>query len=324
MRTIKDGKSRSDDSKFAFVDMARRGKTNATAIVLAIVACVAAYQVVGIALGFMWGFGLALNQAFFYRPMPAPEFIQLATIFLASIALFVGLRLAMIRVLRRPLLSAVSVDMSFRPGRVALGAALWLFASVPALVLLAVIAAQSDIPLSTQISNVFKAASGEPKWIAWLLCIAIFPFQTAIEELAFRGCLTQSLGQILRVRWLVAVIVAVLFAAMHGLRGWPSFWYYVSMSLGLSAISLMDQRLELAMGAHLMNNIWAAGFALLLGASTSPGQPSNILGAATWLGIGSNATRYVAIIGLMWMLVLLRRQRIRAGTGRRGARLQDK
>ena len=304
--------------------MARRGKTSVGAVASAIVACVAAYQIVGIALGFMWGFGLALNQALFHRPILAPEFIQLATIFLASIALFVGLRVAMNRVLRRPLLSAVSVDMRFRPGRIALGAALWLLASVPALALLAVIAAQSEIPLSTQIANVFKAASGEPKLIAWLICIAIFPFQTAIEELAFRGCLTQSLGQILRIRWLVAVIVAVVFAAMHGLRGWPSFWYYVSMSLGLSAISLMDQRLELAMGAHLMNNIWAAGFALLLGAETTSGQSANLLRAATWLEIGPNATRYVVIIGLMWMLVVLRRQRMRAGAGRRSAGLQPK
>ncbi len=66
----------------------------------------------GIALGFMWGFGLALNQALFHRPILAPEFIQLATIFLGSIALFVDLSLAMIRVLRRPFLSAVSVDMT--------------------------------------------------------------------------------------------------------------------------------------------------------------------------------------------------------------------
>jgi hypothetical protein len=66
MSTIKDDMSTINDSKFAFIDMARRGKTSVGAVALAIVACVAAYQIVGIALGFMWGFGLALKIPRFF------------------------------------------------------------------------------------------------------------------------------------------------------------------------------------------------------------------------------------------------------------------
>jgi hypothetical protein len=68
--------------------------------------------------------------------------------------------------------------------------------------------------------------------------------------------LTQTLGQFLRHRWLLVLIVGLLFALAHGFsHGILAVLYFVIISLGLSTLTLMDGRLELAIGAHAANNI---------------------------------------------------------------------
>jgi len=287
------------DSRYAFIDMARLGQTGVSTFALAVLVCLSGLVAMSFALGGAWGFYLGVYKALRHHAAPAVQFTQLITIALGALALFFALRMTAKRVLRRPLVSLVSTDMTFRPGRVVLGAVLWLVASVPAVTLAEFINRVLQPGSRDGLGVTFSWPSGSTEMVALILFVAIFPFQAAVEELVFRGGLTQNLGQFIRSRWVLAVIVALVFAAAHGARGWPNFWYYVVLSLGATAVSLSDQRLELAMGAHIMNNLWAATMVLLFSGHPSGAGVPNLITHANWLAVVPNIVRYLLILALL-------------------------
>jgi hypothetical protein len=91
-----------------------------------------------------------------------------------------------------------------------------------------------------------------------LLTIITIPFQAFSEELFFRGWLTQTLRQYVRLPVAVVVIVAVVFAAYHRQYNFHGKMEIFAGSIGYSVLSLRDQRLELSTGAHTMLNICVA------------------------------------------------------------------
>jgi len=301
------------DSRCAFIDMARLGRTGAGALAHAVFVCVAIYMAVTFTLVFGWSFYLGFYKAAFHRMAPVAPFAQMMVIAIGSAALFIGVSRATRRTLGRPLLSLVSVDMTFRPGRVVLGAALWLVASL--LVVAVGILLQRWLAPAQQsaLASRFHWPTGRAQVIALILFAAIFPFQAAIEELVFRGALTQNLGQFVKSRWVLAVIIALLFAAAHGKRGWPNFFYYVVLSLGGTAVSLSDERLELAMGAHIMNNLWAAIFVLLSSGHASGAGVPSVVTQASWLALIPNALHYLLILALVRATKLVSWRRVLRG-----------
>jgi uncharacterized protein len=86
----------------------------------------------------------------------------------------------------------------------------------------------------------------------------VIPFAAFAEELYFRAWLTQTIGRYIRSTTTVVVLVAVLFAAFHTQYDLRLKTLIFVNSLGLSALSLRDQRLELAIGAHSMANACVA------------------------------------------------------------------
>lgn len=98
-----------------------------------------------------------------------------------------------------------------------------------------------------------------------LISLLLLPFQTAFEELAFRGYLTQGFYLLFRSKWVSFIIVAVLFALMHlsnpevktfGLA--VALPQYLIMGFILGFVALQDDGLELAIGLHTINNFLAA------------------------------------------------------------------
>lgn len=98
-----------------------------------------------------------------------------------------------------------------------------------------------------------------------LVVIILLPFQTTCEEVLFRGYLSQGIGAWTRNRWVVLIVVSSLFALMHisnpevkefgfGL----AMPQYLLMGLFLGLISILDDGIELAIGAHFINNASAA------------------------------------------------------------------
>ena len=98
-----------------------------------------------------------------------------------------------------------------------------------------------------------------------LIILILMPFQTSIEELMFRGYLTQGVAKWTRSRWWALVIPSLLFALMHIANPevkeygfWLSMPQYLIMGLMLGLISILDDGIELALGIHFINNALSA------------------------------------------------------------------
>lgn len=102
-----------------------------------------------------------------------------------------------------------------------------------------------------------------------LILIALFllPIQTSFEEIFIRGYLMQGIGLIGVYRFVPLLITSSLFGLMHimnpeienfGLEIMMAF--YISFGLFLGIITLMDDGLEIPLGIHAANNIYATIF----------------------------------------------------------------
>ena len=104
----------------------------------------------------------------------------------------------------------------------------------------------------------------KPFLVLLVVSLVLFPFQTAFEEVLFRGYLMQSVGLLVKNRWIPLVFSSVLFGLLHGLNpevekmGMIIMLYYIGTGLLLGIITLMDEGIELALGFHAANNIVAA------------------------------------------------------------------
>lgn len=91
-----------------------------------------------------------------------------------------------------------------------------------------------------------------------LLCI---PFQAAFEEVVFRGYMMQGFAVLARNRWIPLLMTSLLFGLMHSfnpeveefgfLKMMPQ---YVLFGLIFGIITILDDGIEAAIGAHAANN----------------------------------------------------------------------
>jgi membrane protease YdiL (CAAX protease family) len=97
-----------------------------------------------------------------------------------------------------------------------------------------------------------------------VVAVLLIPLQSAAEELFFRGYLMQGLGSMLGRGWAALLISSLLFAAVH--LGNPELarfgrgfvFYYVGVGVAFGLATLLDDGLEVAIGAHAANNLWGA------------------------------------------------------------------
>jgi len=240
----------------AFIDLARLGRTDWRSGVKALLLIVGWQLLVGIPAGlvlYIWGGAL-------------PDgFMEVAVLASVTAAWLLGLRSAARRGHRRPLLSLVSVDLRLDVRRIGLGAVFWLIANIVVTAALIVLGALAHPAGRIDLTDDFGMPQSRAFLVAGLVSMALFPLQAASEELAFRGWLTQTLGQFVRRRWILVPVIALLFALAHAPYAGPFvFPVYVIMSIGLSSLTLLDQRIELAIGAHAANNIFVVMVSLFL------------------------------------------------------------
>lgn len=107
---------------------------------------------------------------------------------------------------------------------------------------------------------------GKVFWLL-LICIAILPIQTTLEELVFRSYLMKGFGLVASHKWIPLVITSILFGLVHSTNPEiakygvvPMQLYYVSAGLLLGIMTIMDDGLELAIGVHAATNIYGALF----------------------------------------------------------------
>lgn len=96
-----------------------------------------------------------------------------------------------------------------------------------------------------------------------VISLLLIPFQAAFEEVLFRGYLMQGFTAILRNRWFPVIMTSVLFGLMHALNpevkefGFLTMMpQYIFFGLIFGVITILDDGIEAAMGAHAANNIF--------------------------------------------------------------------
>ncbi|GEM_PF-87929 len=97
-----------------------------------------------------------------------------------------------------------------------------------------------------------------------IIALIAFPIQASFEEIFFRGYLLQAIGLIARKPLLVLVIDSLIFAALHWWNGSNPVMsssivisaFIIGLMLGL--ITLADDGIELAVGIHIVNNLYVA------------------------------------------------------------------
>ncbi|HEU4947090.1 MAG TPA: CPBP family intramembrane glutamic endopeptidase [Kribbella sp.] len=151
----------------------------------------------------------------------------------------------------------------------------WLLACcLPALGYLAV-----SYGLSLALDSVIATDETDPgAWVGWeqfvvpaLVILLLVPFQSAAEELVFRGWLVQAIGAyapapvdgnglaqtvraLLRSPWPALVISSVLFVSAHGYTGWAMADIFLfAMTIGW--LTIRTGGVEAAIALHALNNI---------------------------------------------------------------------
>jgi membrane protease YdiL (CAAX protease family) len=96
-----------------------------------------------------------------------------------------------------------------------------------------------------------------------VISVLLIPFQAAFEEVIFRGYLMQGFAAMLRNRWFPLIMTSVLFGLMHSLNpevkefGFLTMMpQYILFGLIFGVITIMDDGIEAAMGAHAANNVF--------------------------------------------------------------------
>ncbi|MFI0168186.1 lysostaphin resistance A-like protein [Streptomyces sp. NPDC017095] len=104
------------------------------------------------------------------------------------------------------------------------------------------------------------------QWVGWAafgralaMLLVLVPLQSAAEEYAFRGWLTQSAGAFLRSPWAALLPQTVLFAAAHG---WGTPWGFADLMVFGACAGWLTWRtggLEASIALHAVNNLFAFG-----------------------------------------------------------------
>jgi membrane protease YdiL (CAAX protease family) len=157
----------------------------------------------------------------------------------------------------RPIKTLVTGEDRIRWGRIFAGAGLWmLIAGLLAGVEAALYPGRYVLTFQPLLWLIFAA-----------FAIVLVPIQTSAEEFFFRGYLLQWIGLRLRNIWLLSLINGFLFFLPHSVNpemaanGLLIGLGYFAMGVFLTLITLQDRGMELALGMHAGNNLFAALFA---------------------------------------------------------------
>lgn len=106
-----------------------------------------------------------------------------------------------------------------------------------------------------------------PFLILVVISFILIPFQTGFEEILFRGYLLQGVWLLFKNKWVAVLLTSLGFALLHAFNpeveefGFGiSMAQYITFGLLFGLITVLDNGLELAWGAHAANNIFISLF----------------------------------------------------------------
>ncbi len=134
---------------------------------------------------------------------------------------------------------------------------------ISALVWLILSAGYFFIYLKADPSNFKLMNTSGSLFILILVSLIFIPFQAAFEEILFRGYLMQGFAVLARNRWFPLLMTSVLFGLMHAFNPevkefgfFTMMPQYVLFGLVFGIITILDDGIEAAVGAHAANNIF--------------------------------------------------------------------
>ena len=99
-------------------------------------------------------------------------------------------------------------------------------------------------------------------WVFLLVILLTSPLQAAAEEVFFRGYLLQSFHTLApKSPWFGVITSAALFALFHGTQNIPLFLDRFLFGVLVGILVVKTGGLEAAIGAHVVNNVLAFGYA---------------------------------------------------------------
>ena len=177
-------------------------------------------------------------------------FMQLFPFPMIIVALFFGVKF----IHKRSFNSLLTGFKKFRWGRFMLAFGIWF----------------GFTGLATLITYLIEPENVTVQWVPErfipfaIMMIFLVPIQSSAEELLFRGYLMQSISRATRHKIVPLVVTSVLFGLVHSMNpevGAYGFGVmmaqYIGMGLILGIIALSDEGLEMAMGLHSANNLFA-------------------------------------------------------------------
>lgn len=186
-----------------------------------------------------------------------PVIVEFLFTMSSFIPLLVGTLLAVRFIHNRPLKTLVTGEARIRWGKIFAGAGVWLLIA-------AVISTIEALLYPGRYVLTFQPVT----WtIFTVLALLLIPLQTSAEEFLFRGYLLQWMGLRLKNWWLLSFLNGLLFFLPHAANPEMAthsvligLGYFV-MGFFLTLITLRDNGMELALGMHAGNNLFAALFA---------------------------------------------------------------
>ena len=184
--------------------------------------------------------------------MPGWGFLFFALI--TFVPLFLGVLLAYRWILGVKLRYLFSTIQNFRWWRVGLGFWVWLIL-IGGPVVVSLMAAPDQYRFNFQPETFILFA---------LVGVLLLPIQTTAEELFFRGWILQWVGRRIGNIIVLSVISGAAFSLPHMLNPevagdfLGAFFGYFTVGFALAWVTVRDRSLEVAIGAHMSNNLFAA------------------------------------------------------------------
>jgi len=182
------------------------------------------------------------------------------TLILIVVAFLIGLVAFLLLVKpmnKRPICSFVNGRKKVRWNRIFFSFLIW--SILFAVYLIVVVKVDPDnYPINNKASGL---------WVLAITALVFLPFQTSFEEFIFRGYLMQGFGVAFRNKWAPLIITSLLFGLMHAPNPEVKEYgflimmpQYIFIGLVFGLITVMDDGIELALGAHAANNIFLSIF----------------------------------------------------------------
>jgi CAAX amino terminal protease family. len=154
---------------------------------------------------------------------------------------------------QRSLTKIINGTNSFRWNRFFISALVWLIISAIYLF----VCLKAD-PSNYSLNN--KSATLIPLII---ISVLLIPLQAAFEEILFRGYLMQGFTVLVNNRFFPLIITSILFGLIHGVNPevkaygfWTMLPQYVLFGLIWGIMTILDDGIEAAIGAHAANNVF--------------------------------------------------------------------